>query len=148
MDIIYVSYNSEKWIEKCFDSVLKSNFDLKTVSIVVVDNHSTDHSVEKLKEAKKKCEKELRSFEIVEADSNLGFGKANNLGVSKGSDEIVCFFNIDTEVYLFLSAHRTFLFVLHNRPNTQILFLLSTSIPYKMYMIFHNKYMVNYNRNN
>ncbi len=99
MDIIYVSYNSEKWIEKCFDSVLKSNFDLKMVSIVVVDNHSTDHSVEKLKEAKKKCEKELRSFEIVEADSNLGFGKANNLGVSKGSDEIVCFFNIDTEVY-------------------------------------------------
>ena len=46
MDIIYVSYNSEKWIEKCFDSVLKSNFDLKTVSIVVVDNHSTDCSVD------------------------------------------------------------------------------------------------------
>lgn len=54
MDIIYVSYNSEKWIEKCFDSVLKSNFDLKTVSIVVVDNHSTDRSVDQTERGKEK----------------------------------------------------------------------------------------------
>lgn len=64
MDIIYVSYNSEKWIEKCFDSVLKSNFDLKTVSIVVVDNHSTDRSVDKLKEAKKNVKKSLEALKL------------------------------------------------------------------------------------
>ena len=50
MDLIYVSYNSEKWIEKCFESVLKSEYDLKQVSIVVVDNNFTDNTVTMLEE--------------------------------------------------------------------------------------------------
>ena len=43
MDIVFVSYNSERWIENCFTSIRKSEFDLKTVSIYVVDNGSKDH---------------------------------------------------------------------------------------------------------
>lgn len=42
IDLIYVAYNSEKWIEKCFSSVMKSTFNLKEISIYVVDNNSTD----------------------------------------------------------------------------------------------------------
>lgn len=99
MDIIYVSYNSEKWIEKCFDSVLKSKYDLKKVSIYVVDNGSADDSLKKLELAKQKCSANVRNFEIIESGKNLGFGGANNLGAQRGTDEIICFFNIDTELY-------------------------------------------------
>ena len=99
MDIVFVSYNSEKWIEKCFASIRESDYDLKTVSIYVVDNGSTDSSLEKLE-----CEKEkslgcLKKFEIIENHQNLGFGKANNMGAQKGTDDIICFLNMDTEVY-------------------------------------------------
>ena len=99
MDLIYVSYNSEKWIERCFESVLKSDYDLKKISIFVVDNNSTDETINRLKYMKEKCEKKLREFVIIESSKNLGFGGGNNLGFSKGTDEIACFFNIDTELY-------------------------------------------------
>lgn len=99
MDLIYVSYNSKKWIENCFASVMKSEYDLKKISIIVIDNASSDGSVAVLKETKAKYESQLKSFTIIESKENLGFGKANNLGFTKGNDEIVCFFNIDTELY-------------------------------------------------
>ena len=99
MDIIYVSYNSQKWIKGCFESVLKSDYDLKKVSVFVVDNKSTDGTLEELKKMQSKCEEYLREFRIIESPKNLGFGGANNLGFSKGKDEIACFFNIDTELY-------------------------------------------------
>ena len=99
MDIVFVSYNSERWIENCFTSIRKSEFDLKTVSIYVVDNGSKDHSLEKLKQEKEKCGDCLRNFEIIESNKNLGFGGANNIGAQKGSDDIICFLNMDTEIY-------------------------------------------------
>lgn len=98
MDIIYVSYNSEKWIERCFGSVLKSEYDLKKVNIYVVDNHSSDHTLEKLKKIKPEMEEQVGSFQVIESQENLGFGRGNNLGFSKGNSELVCFFNIDTEL--------------------------------------------------
>lgn len=99
MDIVYVSYNSGKWIEKCFDSVLCSDCDLSKVSIYVVDNGSTDDTIQKLKIAKEKCSSIVRKFEIIELGKNFGFGGANNIGAKTGTDEIICFFNIDTELY-------------------------------------------------
>lgn len=98
MDIVYVAYNSEKWIDQCFSSLLKSDYDLEKVNVYVVDNASTDSTLEKLYQAKEKLNKQLGSFEIIESDKNLGFGRGNNLGFTKGSSDIVCFFNIDTEV--------------------------------------------------
>lgn len=98
MDIVYVSYNSEKWVDRCFSSLLTSDYDLKDVHVYVVDNASTDHTVEKLRETKKKLKGQLGSFHIIESRQNLGFGRGNNLGFSKGTSDIVCFFNMDTEV--------------------------------------------------
>lgn len=98
MDLVYVSYNSEKWIDKCFASVMRSEYDLKSVSIYAVDNASSDSSLKKLYDAKKKYQCRLKSFEVIAAKANLGFGKANNLAFRHGNSKIVCFFNIDTEL--------------------------------------------------
>lgn len=99
MDLVYVTYNSQKWIKGCFDSILNSDYDLKKISIYVVDNGSTDDTLSELYKVKKECDAYLKSFSIVSASENLGFGKANNLGFAKGTDEVVCFFNIDTELF-------------------------------------------------
>ena len=57
MDIIYVAYNSEKWIDRCFSSLLRStDFNLKEINVYVVDNASTDNTVEKLRQAKAELE--------------------------------------------------------------------------------------------
>lgn len=97
-DIVYVAYNSEKWIEKCFESLTKLKYDLKKINIYVVDNNSTDRTVELLHKEKKNKEKLFGKFEVIESKKNLGFGKGNNLGFEHGQSDMVCFFNIDTEV--------------------------------------------------
>ena len=99
MDIVFVTYNSEKWIDNCFESLAKTDLDLKTLSIFVVDNASTDNTLNKLDAIKEKLGNIFSTFDIVKSDKNLGFGRANNIGFKRGNAETVCFLNIDTEVY-------------------------------------------------
>ena len=93
-----MAYNSEKWIERCFSSLGKSEYDLKKINVYVVDNGSTDHTVGKLYQTKEKMQGQLGGFQVIESKENLGFGRGNNLGFSKGNSDLVCFFNMDTEV--------------------------------------------------
>ena len=98
LDLVYVSYNSSKWIDDCFASIMRSDYNLKDIAVYVVDNASTDDTLQKLEAVKERYKEKLAGFNIIQAGCNLGFGKANNLGFSKGNAEIVCFFNIDTEL--------------------------------------------------
>ena len=66
--IIIVTYNGIKWIEKCIASC-------KGYQIVVVDNNSTDATLEFIK-------KNFPSVIILPQTKNLGFGAANNVGMS------------------------------------------------------------------
>lgn len=98
-DIVYVSYNSEKWIERCFSSWLDIVYDLKKINIFVVDNASTDHTLDLLNEFGKKHGNKFGTFNIINEKKNWGFGTANNIGFSQGNSDIVCFLNIDTELF-------------------------------------------------
>lgn len=98
MDIIYVAYNSEKWIGKCFKSLHYSDYDLKELNIFVVDNNSADRTPEMLEDVKVQYGGMFGEFNVLESEVNLGFGQANNLAFSKGESDIVLFLNIDTEV--------------------------------------------------
>ncbi|MDR0851656.1 MAG: glycosyltransferase family 2 protein, partial [Clostridiales Family XIII bacterium] len=99
LDIVYVTYCSSEWIDRCFSSYEQSLYPTDQINIVVVDNGSTDDTIEKLKAIKDKSALKFNSFEIVSLGKNTGFGRANNTGFSKGSSDIVCFFNIDTEIF-------------------------------------------------
>lgn len=98
LDLIYVSYNSEKWIENCFASIVKSDYDLNLVSVYVLDNASTDHTVQRLKSVQEQYAGKLKKFEIIESKENYGFGKGNNCAFKVGNSPVACFFNIDTEL--------------------------------------------------
>lgn len=99
IDIIYVTYNSQKWIQCCFESLVQSNYPKKKLNIFVVDNASQDNTLVELNDIKDNIGKQFNRFEVIESNENLGFGKANNLGFLKGNSRTVCFFNIDTEVF-------------------------------------------------
>lgn len=70
--IIIVTYNSLKWIEECLNSILQS-----TVPVIplVIDNNSTDDTVRFVKA-------KFPELILWEKNENLGFGKANNIGMS------------------------------------------------------------------
>lgn len=99
LDIVFVTYQSEKWIENCISSIAGSDYDLKRVHLYFVDNASTDGTVEKLEALQREQGIAFGSFVIRKSDTNGGFGKGNNLGAGLGSSPYLVFLNIDTEVF-------------------------------------------------
>lgn len=75
--VIIVTYNGSQWIEKCLSSVYESTI---TAVPIVIDNGSTDNTLSIIKEKFKNCR-------VVQTGENLGFGKANNLGIKMAIDE-------------------------------------------------------------
>ena len=91
ISVVVVTYNGEIWIKKNIDSLLKSNY---PIDIIVVDNASTDQSVSLLKEYK--------NIQLVQNKTNLGFGKANNIGIDialKNGADAVFLLNQDTWIF-------------------------------------------------
>lgn len=97
VDIIIVTYNSEKWLENLINSIEnQKGINLRKINLFFVDNVSTDGTIQKLFEYKEKSK--LGKFEIIKSDKNLGFGGANNLGFKHGKSKYVFFLNPDTEL--------------------------------------------------
>ncbi|EKT4519463.1 TPA: glycosyltransferase family 2 protein [Flavobacterium psychrophilum] len=89
--VIIVTYNGSKWIEKCINSLLRSIY---PINILVVDNCSTDDSVELLKR--------FSEIHLIQSKENLGFGKANNIGIDyalNNKADYVFLLNQDTWVF-------------------------------------------------
>lgn len=70
---IIVTYNAvtNNWIYKCLDSILNSTLE---TDIIIIDNGSSDGTIAIIKE-------KYPQVRLIEAETNLGFGKANNLGI-------------------------------------------------------------------
>ncbi len=94
LSIIIVSYNTRDFTIKCIESVVKSIHKI-SYEIIVVDNASSDDSVEALEGLKIDDER----LKIIANPENFGFSKANNIGVGKSSGRMVLFLNSDTLVY-------------------------------------------------
>lgn len=97
-DIVFVTYNSEKWIDNCINSILKSDYNLKNISLIFYDNNSSDNTVSSLYGIKEEYENKFNSIQILESKSNKGFGYGNNQGAKVGSSKYIFFLNIDTEI--------------------------------------------------
>lgn len=86
---IIVTYNGEKWIKKCLDSIVNSPY---PTDIFVVDNCSTDQTLSIVKKF---------PVQIDALNFNSGFGYANNFALKKlmnsGYDY---FFLINQDLYL------------------------------------------------
>ncbi len=72
---IIVTYNGSKWIDKCIGSLINST-KVENHKIIVVDNNSIDNTISIIQE-------HYPSVEIILTNKNLGFGKANNIGIRK-----------------------------------------------------------------
>lgn len=87
VSIIIVNYNTKELTAQCIESIFSQTKDV-SFEVIVVDNDSKDGSVEMLSSDKR--------IIFVESGGNLGFGRANNLGVTHSIGKYIFFLNSDT----------------------------------------------------
>lgn len=96
ISVILVNYNGKEYNDKCIASILDSTLH-RQIQIVVVDNASTDDSLELLKTNWGTHEQ----VKILALDKNYGFSKANNEGIRWSLEQGIAYFlllNNDTEI--------------------------------------------------
>lgn len=89
VSIIVVTHNSEKYISKCINSILKLSYPHSEV--IVVDCASGDGTLKQLRRWQ-------RRIKIIEVGANLGFAAGNNLGFTRAKGKYLLLLNPDTEI--------------------------------------------------
>jgi len=89
VSIIIVNYNGKTYLEECLSSLEK--IDYKNYEIILVDNNSTDTSVEYVKNT-------YPSITIIKLNRNYGFAEPNNIGAKNAKGDYLLFLNNDTTV--------------------------------------------------
>jgi GT2 family glycosyltransferase len=88
--VIIVTYNSREDIRGCLESVLGQT-EARHTSVTVVDNASLDGTADLVRGS-------WPQVQVIDAGGNVGFSRANNLGVRATSSDYVLFLNPDTVV--------------------------------------------------
>lgn len=90
LSVIIVNYNVNYFLVHCLRSVEKA-LEGQSVEVFVVDNNSTDNSVESVK-------KLFPWVKLIENKQNTGFSKANNQAIEIAKGEYILLLNPDTVV--------------------------------------------------
>lgn len=87
LDIIIVNWNTKHHLRKCLESLQPQI--QPGIDVVVVDNASSDGSVQMVTD-------EFSWVQLIASDTNLGFGKANNLALRQSKKQYALLLNSDT----------------------------------------------------
>lgn len=88
LSVIIVNYNTAELLKQCLASISDEKVNME---IIVVDNASTDNSAQVVRS-------QFNHVHLYVNDMNLGFGKANNLGIKMASGRYLLLLNPDTKV--------------------------------------------------
>lgn len=89
LSVIIISYNTKQLLDDCLSSVFSAHRPKGGMEVIVVDNASSDESVEMVKDL-------YPSVKIIKNKHNLGFAKANNQATNISSGKYLLFLNSDT----------------------------------------------------
>jgi GT2 family glycosyltransferase len=105
VSIVVVTWNGKKYALECLESLqaLKSPL---TIEVIVVDNDSSDGTPTAIRDRHPEVT-------LIQNGANLGFAKANNIGIAAAHGDIICLVNSDVVVPAgcletmvdFMSAH-------------------------------------------
>lgn len=87
--VVIPNYNGKHFMEPCLDSLKNQTY--RGFKILVVDNASTDGSIEYMKET-------YPNIEVIGLEQNYGFSKAVNVGIQHSKTPYVILLNNDTTV--------------------------------------------------
>lgn len=105
VSIIIVNYKTSSLVKDCVSSIIEKTKNVD-YEMIVVDNSCDESELDKLRN--------IEGIRVLDAGSNLGFGRANNLGAAAATGEFLFFLNSDTVVlnnaveilYQFISENR------------------------------------------
>ena len=89
LGIVILNWNGENLIKKFLPSVVK--YTPLIHNIYLIDNGSTDDSVEFIKS-------NFKRVKIIKLEKNHGFASGYNIGLKNIEDDILCLLNNDIEV--------------------------------------------------
>lgn len=92
VSIIIVNFNGKEPLKQCLTSLLTTNY--PNFEIIVVDNASTDGSIESTKKLFGSCP----YIKIVENHENLGHAEGCNIGARSTKGKYILFLDSDTEL--------------------------------------------------
>jgi O-antigen biosynthesis protein len=87
LSIIIVNYNVKEFLQNLLHSIAKSALNI-SYEIIIVDNASDDGSVEFIKD-------KFPDVKLISNNKNLGFSKANNLGLKIAQGKYILLLNPD-----------------------------------------------------
>lgn len=90
ISLILINHNSNELLNGCLSSVKRMGKDI-TFETIVVDNASTDGSIEMVKTF-------YPEVKLIKNLINLGFGRANNLGIQLAKGKYMLLLNNDTKL--------------------------------------------------
>lgn len=90
VSVIVVNYNGAPYIEECLQSLYRQTY--RPVEIVVVDNGSTDRSLDILRGHGTR-------IKLIESAVNLGFAAGNNEGIRRSAGSYVALLNNDASAH-------------------------------------------------
>ena len=93
VSIIIPSYNSEKFIGNCLDSIFSQTHD--DLEVILVDDCSTDHSYDIMKSYEKR---EPRRLKVVRNPENKGAAGSRNVGLDIADGKYIGF--VDSDDYI------------------------------------------------
>ena len=91
LSVIIVNYNVRQFVLQTLHSVYQSELDGLSMEVIVVDNSSTDGSVEAIRE-------HFPQTKVLANTDNPGFSKANNQGIEISKGEFILLLNPDTVI--------------------------------------------------
>lgn len=89
ISVVIITWNSKKFLMKCLDSLCKKN-DSKNFELIIIDNNSTDGSIEYIEENYPKAV-------LIKNKSNKGVGPARNQGMKISKGKYILILDVDTE---------------------------------------------------
>ncbi|SNT02061.1 hypothetical protein SAMN05421640_2037 [Ekhidna lutea] len=88
LSIVIINYNTNELTRDCIASIKENNHSLN-YEIIVIDNSSQKEDPEDIKAA-------YPEINLITSDENLGFGRANNIGIKISKGKYILLLNSDT----------------------------------------------------
>ena len=96
ISIVILNWNGKEYLYPCIQSVKEQDY--PNLEIILVDNASTDDSIETI-------QKYFKDLRVVVNSSNLGYGGGNNRGIREAKGRYIFVLNSDTEIEKECVAH-------------------------------------------
>ena len=95
ISIISTFYNAEQYLDQSIQSVLKQTCQNINIEYILINDCSTDNSLEVAKEKIKDFEKENFTVSILTTENNLGCGGARKFGIEHATGDYFMFLDAD-----------------------------------------------------